>query len=59
MGRYWEGEKIIGLFNFSETDQTVRMEECEYTDLLSGQAVRSGEVTVPAYGFCYWKQIVP
>ena len=59
MGRYWEGEKIIGLFNFSETDQTVRMEECEYTDLLSGQAVRSGEGTVPAYGFCYWKQIVP
>lgn len=60
MGRYWKGEKITGLFNFSETDKTIRLEEAdgEYVDLFSGRTVRNGEITIPAYGFYYWKQVV-
>ncbi len=60
MGRYWKGEKITGLFNFSETDKTIRLEEAdgEYVDLFSGWTVRNGEITIPVYGFYYWKQVV-
>lgn len=59
MGRYWEGEKMIGLFNFSESDRNVWMKETdgEYVDLFSGERVKQGEVTIPAYGFSYWKRV--
>ena len=39
IGRYYEGEKIYGLFNFSEYDKTAWINERDgiYKDLITGQ----------------------
>lgn len=56
IGRYLEGEKIIGLFNFSENDKTVELRETgEYVDLLSGETMSLRRAHIPAYGFFYLK----
>ena len=59
IGRYFEGEKIIGLFNFSEFDKTVRTGEKNdrYIDLISGEKVDLAEILLPEYGFCYLKKV--
>lgn len=59
IGRYFEGEKLIGLFNFSEFDKTAWINEAdgEYIELLSGNKMQPVNVTVPAYGFYYMKKI--
>jgi len=58
IGRYKEGEKIIGLFNFSEYDKTAWINETdgEYVDLLSGKTMRPAGVNIPGYGFYYLKK---
>lgn len=58
MGRYYDGEKLIGLFNFSEQDRTVQMQETDgdYEDLISGEEMKLAEVRIPAYGFYYMKR---
>ncbi len=58
IGRYYEDEKIIGLFNFSEYDKTAWINETdgEYVDLISGEELRPVDVKIPAYGFCYLKR---
>ncbi len=58
MGRYYEGEKIIGLFNFSEYEKTAWIHEADgrYVDLLTGADVRPEEVRIPAYGFYLMKK---
>ena len=58
MGRYYDGEKIIGLFNFSEQEKTAWIRETDgsYSDLISGDAVDPVDVLVPAYGFYYLKK---
>ncbi len=60
MGRYFEGEKIIGLFNFSERDVKVRLQEegGRYVDLISGKEAEPAEVSLPPYGFRYLKTCV-
>ncbi len=59
MGRYYDGEKLIGLFNFSEYDRVARICENDedYEDLLSGKEIKPAEVRIPAYGFCYLKRM--
>ena len=59
IGRYFEGEKIIGLFNFSEYDKTAWINETdgEYVDLISGRMMQASGVDIPAYGFYYLKKI--
>ena len=59
MGRYYDGEKLIGLFNFSEYDRVARICENDedYEDLLSGKEIKTAEVRIPAYGFCYLKRM--
>lgn len=59
IGRYFEGEKIIGLFNFSEKDRTAWINETdgEYTDLLSGKKMQAAGIDLPGYGFCYLKKM--
>lgn len=59
IGRYFDGEKIIGLFNFSEYDKTAWINETDgdYIDLVSGKEIRPVGVDIPAYGFYYLKQI--
>ncbi len=56
--RAFEGEKIVGLFNFSEYDKTLYIdgEDGEYTELISGTKKRLNEISLPAYGYYYLKK---
>ncbi len=60
IGRYFDGDKVIGLFNFSEYDKTVRIQEDDedYVDMISGKKFkyRMNEIQIPAYGFYYLKK---
>ncbi len=58
IGRYFEGEKMIGLFNFSEWEKTVQIDEMDgdYVELISGGKTEPDSVRIPAYGFCYLKK---
>lgn len=58
IGRYFDGEKIIGLFNFSEHDKTAWINETDgdYVELISGNTMRPIGVNIPAYGFYYMKK---
>lgn len=58
MGRYYDGDKIYGLFNFSEFDKTAWINEDDgmYVDLLSGREMRACGVDIPAYGCYYLKK---
>ncbi len=61
IGRYYEGETLLGVFNFSEYDKTVWVDavEADYVDLFTKSPVSLSELFVPAYGFCYIKRVVP
>ena len=58
IGRYYEGEKIIGIFNFSEYDKTAWINETDgmYTDMISGNRMKASGVNIPAYSFMYLKK---
>lgn len=58
IGRHYEGEKLIGLFNFSEHDKTAWINETDgdYVELISGKEMKPVDVNVPAYGFYYLKK---
>ncbi|MDE6640622.1 MAG: alpha-amylase family protein [Acetatifactor sp.] len=58
IGRYFEGEKILGIFNFSEHDRTAWINETDgiYTDMLSGEKRKAAGVDISAYGFLYLKR---
>ena len=58
IGRYYEGEKILGIFNFSEQDRTAWINETDgdYVDLISGKERAAAGVDIPACGFCYLKK---
>ena len=58
MGRYLNGEKVMGLFNFSEYDKKVMLNQPgeRYLDMLSGEERELGEINIPAYGFYYFKK---
>ena len=60
IGRYYEGEKIIGIFNFSEHDKTAWINETdgEYEELLTGRRMKACGVDIPAYGFYYLKKVL-
>ena len=58
MGRYFDGDKLLGLFNFSEFDKTAWIsEDGTYIDLFTGNEVKADSVQMPAYGFCYLKKM--
>ncbi|MCM1158888.1 MAG: alpha-amylase family glycosyl hydrolase [Bacteroidales bacterium] len=58
IGRYVDGEKIIGLFNFSEHDKTAWIDENDgdYVEMISGKEMKPVGVDIPAYGFYYLKK---
>ncbi|WP_286151922.1 alpha-amylase family glycosyl hydrolase [Sporofaciens musculi] len=58
IGRYFEGEKLIGIFNFSEYDKTawINEEDGMYVDLISGEKMEARGVNIPAFGFYYLKK---
>lgn len=53
--RSFEGEEIIGIFNFSEFDKEVSLSEIEgeYTDMLTGRNICPEKIKISACGFCY------
>ena len=52
VGRYQDGEKIFGIFNFSENDKTVWPgEEGAYRDMLTGALTPMKEMTLKGYEF--------
>lgn len=54
IGRYFKGEKLIALFNFSEEDQTAWVNEPEeYIDLMTGENRPAVAVGVPARSFAW------
>lgn len=57
IGRYYEGDKILGIFNFSEFDKTAWVDESDgmYEDMLTGKLVEGKNVKIPAYDFLYLK----
>ena len=58
IGRYYEEEKILGIFNFSEWDKTAWLHDNGmYQDLLTGSRMTADAVPVKAYGFYYLKAV--
>ncbi|MBQ6469501.1 MAG: amylosucrase [Lachnospiraceae bacterium] len=54
IGRYYQGEKMIALFNFGENEETAWINEVEdYYDMLTGQPRPAKNVTLPGYGFAW------
>jgi glycosidase len=54
IGRYYRGEKMIALFNFSEFDQTAWINEVEdYRDMLTGAKRPAKAVGIPGYSFAW------
>ena len=58
IAREYQGEKVIGIFNFSEHDRMawINEEDGPYRDLLSGDLREAKGVMIPAYGFYYLKR---
>ena len=54
IGRYYEGEKLVGLYNFSETEKPISVGELgDYMDLLTGEGIDKTAVTIPSGGFVW------
>ena len=52
IGRYFNGEKLLAVFNFSGNAQTVSVPDGEmYRDLADGKRCRAGSIKVPAGGY--------
>ena len=58
IGRAYEQEEILGVFNFSEYDKEVSLSgvDGEYTNLLTGERMGTEKIPLPAYGFYYLKK---
>lgn len=56
--REYEGEKLIGLFNFSEFDKMawIDQQDGEYEDLVTGKKMKASGVLVPGNGFFWLKR---
>ena len=59
IGRYCDGEKMFGIFNFSQYDKTAWINETDgmYKNMLTGEVRRAAGVDIPAYGFCWLKKL--
>ena len=54
IGRYYQGEKLIGLFNFAETTRTLSLRENgSFCDLLNGEAVDKTSLILQPGGFLW------
>jgi len=52
VGRYYQGEKLLALFNFSEGERRIYSDELgEYSDLISGEAADKHHIVIPSGGF--------
>ena len=54
IGRYYQEEKLLALFNFGEREETAWLNEGEeYTDLMTGEKRDAKAVSVPSNGFLW------
>ncbi|MBQ8945977.1 MAG: alpha-amylase family protein [Lachnospiraceae bacterium] len=52
IGRYYDGHKLIALFNFDVSEQTARIDDSDtYTDVFSEREITVSEVKLPPCGF--------
>lgn len=52
VGRFFDGEKLLALFNFDQDPQTAYLPEGEiFTDLVTGDEVTADVLTLPGCGF--------
>ena len=52
IGRYYQGEQILALFNFGDSEQIAWVRDLKiYTDLMTGRKTDAGAVKIPAGGF--------
>ena len=52
IGRYFAGEQLLALFNFSDTQQQAYVDDPKsYDDALTGESRTAMTVTIPAGGF--------
>ncbi len=58
IGRYFEKQKIIGVFNFTSWEKHVTFlhDPGEFIDMLTGEAYTLQNLPIPAYGFYYLEQ---
>ena len=58
IGRYFEGQKIIGVFNFTGQEKAVTFphDPGEFTDMLTGKTHMLRDLKLPPCGFYYLKQ---
>lgn len=61
VGRYFKGQKIIGVFNFTPWDKRVTFphDPGEFTDMLTGEKHTLQALALPPYGFLYMEQTMP
>ncbi len=58
IGRYYEGDKVYGVFNFSEHPKTAWInEEGQFKNMFTGEDAEARAVSLPGYGFVYLKQV--
>ena len=54
IGRYYNGEKLLAFFNFSENEQIAWVNEREdYYDLVTGERKKAKAITIPGYDFVW------
>ncbi len=55
IGRVYEDEEILGIFNFSEYNKEVSVDGVKgmYTDMITGEQISPEKISLPAYGFYY------
>ncbi len=59
IGRYASGQKIIGIFNFTEWEKTITLpyDRGEFMDMMTGEKYTLQDLHLPAYGFYYMGQM--
>ena len=59
IAREYGGEKLIGLFNFSEFDKMawIDQQDGDYVDLITGKKMKASGVMVPGNGFFWLKRM--
>lgn len=57
IGRYYEGDKMYGIFNFNEDEREITINEDDrmFRNLLTGEEMKLTEMTMPGYGFVWMK----
>ncbi len=54
IGRYYQGEKLIGLFNFSEYEKPIYVDELgEFRDMMTGEQKFKYSLSIPSGGFLW------